>query len=318
MLALVRINSTGTEAAEGSGARFVTTHWSVVLVAGRTDSTRAQNALARLCQTYWYPLYAYVRRRGHSPHDAQDLTQEFFARLLERHTLAIADPSRGRFRSFLLSTMSHFLAHEWEKLNAQKRGGGLRILSLDLARAEERYDLEPTDNSTPDKLFDKHWATALLEEVLNQLEAEYQHTGKAELFASLKQTLTGTGESQPYAFLAARLGMNEAAIKVAVKGTVQHTVAEGDGPVNALDAALRKALVKFFPRLAEVKLEDYKVRVLDGTAGTAAKVRVLIESTDGQARWGTIGVSTNIIEASWLALIDSLMYKLMIDRSGRA
>jgi len=213
---LVRMDSSDTAGAEGSGARFVTTHWSVVLVAGRTDSTRAQNALARLCQTYWYPLYAYVRRRGHSPHDAQDLTQEFFARLLERHTLAIADPSRGRFRSFLLSTMSHFLAHEWEKLNAQKRGGGLRILSLDLARAEERYDLEPTDNSTPDKLFDKHWATALLEEVLNQLEAEYQQAGKAELFASLKQTLTGTGESQPYAFLAARLGMNEAAIKVAV------------------------------------------------------------------------------------------------------
>ena len=118
------MNSTGTAAAEGSGARFVTTHWSVVLVAGRTDSTRAQNALARLCQTYWYPLYAYVRRRGHSPHDAQDLTQEFFARLLERHTLAIADPNRGRFRSFLLSTMNHFLAHEWEKVRAQKRGGG--------------------------------------------------------------------------------------------------------------------------------------------------------------------------------------------------
>ena len=177
MLAPVRMNSTGTAAAEGSGARFVTTHWSVVLVAGRTDSTRAQNALARLCQTYWYPLYAYVRRRGHSPHDAQDLTQEFFARLLERHTLAIADPNRGRFRSFLLSTMNHFLAHEWEKVRAQKRGGGCQILSLDLAQAEERYDLEPAGNSSPDKLFDKHWATALLEEVLNQLEAEYQHAG---------------------------------------------------------------------------------------------------------------------------------------------
>jgi len=210
------MDSSDTAGAQGSGARFVTTHWSVVLVAGRADSTRSQNALARLCQTYWFPLYAYVRRRGHSPHDAEDLTQEFFARLLERHTLAIADPNRGRFRSFLLSTMNHFLAHEWEKLSAQKRGGGLRILSLDLARAEERYDLEPADNSTPDKLFDKHWATALLEEVLNQLEAEYQQADKAELFASLKQTLTGTGESQPYAILAARLSMNEAAIKVAV------------------------------------------------------------------------------------------------------
>jgi RNA polymerase sigma factor (sigma-70 family) len=210
------MSATGTAAAEGVGARFLTTHWSVVLVAGGTDSTRAQNALARLCQTYWYPLYAYVRRRGHSPHDAQDLTQEFFARLLEHHTLAVADPNRGRFRSFLLSTMNHFLAHEWEKVSAQKRGGNCQILSLDLARAEERYDLEPADNSTPDKLFDKQWAAALLDEVLNQLEAEYQQTGKAELFAALKQTLTGTRESQPYAVLAARLGMNEPAVKVAV------------------------------------------------------------------------------------------------------
>jgi RNA polymerase sigma-70 factor (ECF subfamily) len=210
------MNATGTAAVEGSGARFVTTHWSVVLVAGRTNSTRAQHALARLCQTYWYPLYAYVRRRGHSPHDAQDLTQEFFARLLERHTIASADPNRGRFRSFLLSTMSHFLAHEWDKVRAQKRGGGCQMLSLDLARAEERYDLEPVDNSSPDKLFDKQWAGALLEEVLNQLEAEYQQSGKAELFTALKQTLTGTRESQPYAVLASRLSMNEAAVKVAV------------------------------------------------------------------------------------------------------
>jgi RNA polymerase sigma-70 factor (ECF subfamily) len=210
------MNSTGTAAEEGCGARFVTTHWSVVLVAGRSDSTRARNALARLCQTYWYPLYAYVRRRGHSPHDAQDLTQEFFARLLERHTLAVADPNRGRFRSFLLSALNHFLANEWEKVRAQKRGGGRPLLSLDLARAEERYDLEPADTASPDKLFDKHWASALLEEVLNQLEAEFQQAGKAEVFAALKQSLTGTRESQPYAVLATRLGMNEAAVKVAV------------------------------------------------------------------------------------------------------
>jgi len=210
------MDSTSTAGAERGGAKFVTTHWSVVLAAGRTESTRTQNALARLCQTYWYPLYAYVRRRGHSAHDAQDLTQEFFAHLLERHTLAIADPNRGRFRSFLLSTLNHFLSHEWEKVRAQKRGGGRQMLSLDLARAEERYELEPVDNSTPDKLFDKRWATALLEEVLSQLEAEHQQGGKAELFAALKQTLTGTGESQPYAVLATRLGMNEVAIKVAV------------------------------------------------------------------------------------------------------
>ena len=212
----IRMNSTGTTAAEVSGARFLTTHWSVVLVAGHTDSTRAQNALARLCQTYWYPLYAYVRRRGHSAPDAQDLTQEFFARLLERHTIASADPNRGRFRSFLLATLNHFLAHEWEKDCAQKRGGGQQLLSLDLALAEQRYGLEPADNATPDKLFDKHWATALLEQVLSQLEAEYQQAGRAQLFAALKQTLTGTRESHPYAELATRLGMNEAAVKMAV------------------------------------------------------------------------------------------------------
>ena len=210
------MSSTGLTGAEGPGARFLTTHWSVVLAVGRSDSTRAQNALGRLCQTYWYPLYAYVRRCGHSPHDAQDLTQEFFARLLERQSIACADPTRGRFRSFLLSSLDHFLAHEWQKVRAQKRGGGRQILSLDLAMAEQRYDLEPADTSSPDKLFDKHWAGALLEEVLNQLEAEFQQAGKAELFAALKQTLTGTRESQPYAVLAAGLRMNEAAVKVAV------------------------------------------------------------------------------------------------------
>jgi RNA polymerase sigma factor (sigma-70 family) len=199
-----------------SEARFVTTHWSVVLSAGGKDTTRSRTALARLCQTYWYPLYAYVRRRGHSSHDAQDLTQEFFARLLARDSLAAADPSRGRFRSFMLAAMNHFLANEWDKARAQKRGGGCEILSLDLAAAENRYDLEPADSASPDKAFDRQWALALLDEVLTQLEEEYRSEGKATLFAALKQTLTGTRESQPYAFLADQLGMNEGAVKVAV------------------------------------------------------------------------------------------------------
>ena len=195
---------------------FVTTHWSVVLAAGRGDTTRARDALARLCQTYWYPLYAYVRRRGHSPHDAQDLTQEFFTRLLERRSLAGADPNRGRFRSFLLTAMNHFLVNEWQKARAQKRGGGGRILSLDLAAAEERFDLEPADNSSPDKVFEKQWALTLLNNVLKQLEDEFRREGKGDWFAVLKQTLTGARESQPYAELAAKSGMNENAIKVAV------------------------------------------------------------------------------------------------------
>jgi RNA polymerase sigma-70 factor (ECF subfamily) len=174
---------------------FVTTHWSVVLTAGGSDTTRARDTLARLCQTYWYPLYAYIRRRGHSPHDAQDLTQAFFAQLLERQSLAAADPERGRFRSFLLGAMNHFLVNEWQKAHAQKRGGGSQTLSLDLAAAEERFDLEPADNSTPDRVFEKQWAMTLLGEVLNRLDAEYRREGKGGLFAALKQTLMGSRES---------------------------------------------------------------------------------------------------------------------------
>ena len=194
---------------------FVTTHWSVVLAAG-DGSTRAQDALAKLCQTYWYPLYSHVRRSGYSPHDSQDLTQEFFTRLLERQFLASADPSRGRFRSFMLASLNHFLIKEWEKARTQKRGGGHEMLSLDLAAAERRYDLELADYATPDKAFDKQWALALLDEVLERLESEYREDGKADLFAALKRSLAGTRESQPYAELAAQLGMSESAIKVAV------------------------------------------------------------------------------------------------------
>ena len=195
---------------------FVTTNWSVVLSAGHSDTTRARAALARLCQTYWYPLYAYVRRRGHSPHDAQDLTQAFFTHLLERQSLAGADPERGRFRSYLLTALTHFLINEWEKTRAQKRGGGAQLVSLDLAAAEERFDLEPADPATPGKIFDKQWALTLLNQVLNQLEAEYRDAGKPELFTALQQTLAGRRESLPYAELADRLGQSEGAVKVAV------------------------------------------------------------------------------------------------------
>jgi len=187
-----------------------------VLTAGRSDTTRARDALGRLCQTYWYPLYAYVRRRGHSPHDSQDLTQEFFAQLLERQSLSAANPERGRFRSFILTAMNNFLVNEWNKARAKKRGGGFQAFSLDWAAAEERFDLEPADNSAPDKLFERQWALTLLNEVLNRLEAEYRREGKIKLFAALKQTLMGARESQPYAELAAKLGMNEGAVKVAV------------------------------------------------------------------------------------------------------
>lgn len=210
-----RAEPTSSSRAAGDPA-FVTTHWSVVLNAGRSDTPRARDALARLCRTYWYPLYVHVRRRGYSPHDAQDLTQEFFARLLDRQSLAAADPNRGRFRTFLLTSLNNFVAAEWARARAQKRGGHHQTLSLDWAMAEERYELEPADRSSPDKAFDKRWALELLETVLQRLEQEYEREGKTAIFAALKQSLTGTRESQPYAELAGCLGLSEGAVKVAV------------------------------------------------------------------------------------------------------
>jgi len=220
---------------------FATTRWSVVLLAGRNNTERARTALAKLCQTYWYPLYAYVRRRNFSPHDAQDLTQGFFEQLLERQSLAKADPARGRFRAFILTAMKNFLAHERERARALKRGGGQEILSLDLAAAERRFSAEPVDAASPDKIFDRHWTLALLGEVLRKLETEHQKQGKGEMFAALKETLAGTRSELPYVELAIRLDWSEGAVKVAVhrlrkryrdllKAEISQTVA---GPAEA-------------------------------------------------------------------------------------
>jgi len=195
---------------------FVTTHWSVVVTAGRNDTVRAHDALAKLCQTYWYPLYAYVRRRGRSPEDAQDLTQEFFARLLERNWLGRADQEKGRFRSFLLSAMNHFLADEWDKARAQKRGGGLTPLPLQFDTAETRYGHEPADPTTPEQNFERRWALTLLETVLGRLRSEYEQEGRAELFAALHPCLVGDRTAQPYAELAVTLGISEGTVKAAV------------------------------------------------------------------------------------------------------
>ena len=195
---------------------FVTTHWSLVLTAGRNDTVRAHDALAKLCATYWYPLYAYVRRRGRSPEDAQDLTQEFFARLLERNWLERADQEKGRFRSFLLSAMNHFLADEWDKARAQKRGGGVTPLPLQFDTAETRYTHEPADKVTPEQNFERRWALTLLDEVLRRLRAEYVEEGRAELFAALHPCLVGDRTAQPYAELAEKLGVSEGTVKAAV------------------------------------------------------------------------------------------------------
>jgi RNA polymerase sigma factor (sigma-70 family) len=214
-------NSEPSEPAAGNGASpqspvFVTTHWSRVLAVSGEDTTQAREALEQLCRTYWYPLYAYVRRRGSSPQDAQDLTQTFFARLLERRWISRAEPERGRFRTFLLTALSRFLADEWDKARAQKRGGGVTFVPVQLESAETRYGCEPADRSTPEQCYERSWALTLLETVLHRLRDEYKQEGNGELFAALNSTLIGGSESQPYADLARRLETNEGAVKVAV------------------------------------------------------------------------------------------------------
>lgn len=192
---------------------FLTTHWSVVMGARAADSKRARAALETLCRTYWYPLYAFVRRFGHSPHDAEDLVQSFFAQCLEKDYLRAADREKGRFRSFLLTALKRFLANESERARARKRGGGHQLISLD---AEERYALEPAHQLSADKLFERRWALTLLEKVLNRLQAEQEAAGRLDTFKELQPFLTAAGRGTPYAELAARLGTNEGAIKVAV------------------------------------------------------------------------------------------------------
>ena len=199
-----------------AGTFFTTTHWSVILAARAEDSPKAADALAQLCQTYWYPLYAYIRRRGHEPPDAQDLTQEFFARLLERNFLKAVKQERGKFRWFLLSAVKRFLANEWNRENAAKRGGGQSIVSLDEQTAEGRYRLEIADDATPEKLFDQSWALTLLEQAQEQLQREYEANGRAKVFEELKIFLSGDRAPISHADAGALLGLSEGAVKVAV------------------------------------------------------------------------------------------------------
>lgn len=195
---------------------FVTTHWSVVLSAGKTDTTQATSALEKLCQTYWKPIYAFVHRQGHNPHDAQDLTQEFFARLLEKKWLGDANPERGKFRSFLLAAVKHFLANEWNKVRAQKRGGGKLPLPMNFRSAETSFEYEPADHLTAEKIYERRWALTLLDVVLGHLREEYVSDEKEKLFEELKSTLTAGSKSAPYAELGERLDLSEGGVKVAV------------------------------------------------------------------------------------------------------
>ena len=195
---------------------FATTRWSLVLDAGTALTPRGHAALSTLCELYWYPLYSYLRRRGHTAEDAQDLTQGFFARLLEKHTLNVVDRSRGRFRSFLLSSLDHYVSNERDRSRAQKRGSGTPPISLDVATAEDRYVREPADPLTPERIFDRNWALAVLDRVLNRLRAELHEAGKDDLFENLKGYLTGDQAAGSYHVVGASLGLTEGALKVAV------------------------------------------------------------------------------------------------------
>jgi DNA-directed RNA polymerase specialized sigma24 family protein len=198
------------------GKWFTTTHWSIVLAAKQSDALKSQTALEQLCRTYWYPLYAYVRRRGNNPHDAQDLTQGFFARLLEDNFLGRVQSDKGKFRSFLLATMNHFLANEKDRAGAAKRGGGREILSLDAEPAEDRYKFEPSSDVTAEVLYERRWAWTILERALKRLREEFAKAGKAEQFDHLKGFLEGETGSGEYVELAQVMGTTPSSLAVSV------------------------------------------------------------------------------------------------------
>jgi RNA polymerase sigma-70 factor (ECF subfamily) len=198
------------------GDIFATTHWTVVLAAGQKHTAQSDAALEELCRSYWFPLYAYVRRRGLGKEDAEDLTQAFFTRLLEKNVLAGLDAEKGKFRAFLLAALKHFLANEWDKARAQKRGGGESHLSLDWQTADTKFQVAATNEPSLDKAFDREWALALLARVIERLQAECEAEGRGKLFAQLKTFLmAGHGEAAQ-AEVAKTLGMEEGAVRVAV------------------------------------------------------------------------------------------------------
>lgn len=231
----------------GQVSAFSTTHWSVVIGAGQNDLAVAAVALERLCRTYWYPVYAFIRRRGSSQHDAEDSTQGFFAHLLEKETLKKVDRQKGKFRSFMLAALTNFLNNERDKQQTLKRGGKIQIISLDETRAEELYSREPVESLTPEKLFERRWAFTLVERVFARLKQEYAAAEKAKLFATLERGLTCEVTQNVCAEWADALGMSEGAVKVALhrlrrrygellRGEVAQTV----GTPEELDEEIRQ------------------------------------------------------------------------------
>jgi RNA polymerase sigma-70 factor (ECF subfamily) len=198
------------------GDIFATTHWTVVLAAGRRHTPQSDLALEELCRTYWFPLYAYVRRRGHGREDAEDSVQAFFARFLARNYLAGLSAERGRFRAFLLASLKHFLINEWKKSRCLKRGGGEKVLSLDWQTADSMFQVAATNEPSPDKAFDREWALGLLARVIDRLQKECEADGRAKLFEQLKTFLTAGNAETAQSESARILGMEEGAVRVAV------------------------------------------------------------------------------------------------------
>lgn len=233
----------------GANACFTTTHWSVVLEAANADSPGAHEALEKLCRTYWYPLYAYLRRKGHSQEDSQDLAQEFFARLLAKDLLAKADRNLGKFRSYLLGCLENFLRNEWQKAQAIKRGSGQSPVSLDAMEAEERYRLEPAAEETPATLFEKSWARVVLATAQRRLRHEYESSGQVARYEKLKDLLTGSRDQEPYVRIAAILGVSESAVTAIIHRfrrrygeLVRQAIAETVSTASEVDEELRHLL----------------------------------------------------------------------------
>ena len=202
--------------------RFATTRWSLVLAAGGETDARSAEALCSLCELYWYPIYAFIRRQGYSASESADLAQEFFLRVLEKNYFHALDPTRGRFRGFLCASVRHFLSNERDRARSLKRGGTHPPISLDVETAEGRYQLEPKDDVTPEKLFDRRWALILLDRALAEVKRDYAASNKTALFEQLKGFLTGDSSGLPYAEVAKAMNMTEGAVKVAVHRLRRH------------------------------------------------------------------------------------------------
>lgn len=209
-------DNTNISSTPSGTSRFATTHWSMVLAAGDSSSPRHEQALSTLCHTYWFPLYAYLRRQGHDRHQAEDLTQAFFVQMLDKRRLSGVSPKPGKFRSFLLTALKNFVSDERDRDRAIKRGGDKKTLSLNFETAESRYNLEPTDELSPDRLFERAWALAVLEQTMDRLEVELVNTNKKKLFDSLRVYICGEPTTVTYRNVAAQLNMTENAVKVAV------------------------------------------------------------------------------------------------------